>query len=198
MVHPDTLLDGIVEALKNSNAFTGGSYETKELDLDGAQNRLEQPVVVLKPLSSSRVTAWDSDLVGYTTDANGDRTGRIYKAAWNMSIEAHILVASGNENHDARSVGLDFVEALLPFDDQEEGRDLPDPESNDTLDVDHFSVGDGEPDNDIGGVGVRKWRNELDAHFEAFTRKTTDPTVEDIVVEDTQTSGNTVALDESF
>lgn len=196
MTRPDTILDGIVAALKQSTAFDGGGYATRELDLDSENNRLEQPVVVLKPLSSSRVEAWDSDLIGYTTDDAGTRTGRIYAAAWNMAIEAHILVASGHDSLDARSVGLDFVEALLRYDDQQTGDDLPDGDGG-TLDVDHFSIGDGEPDNDIGGVGIRKWRNELEVHFEAFTRKTSDPVITDIVAVDPDSNDDIVIVDGS-
>jgi len=184
MSHPDKVLDGIVEAAKQSSSFDGGGYRTRELDIDDEDARLEQPVVVLKPLSNSRVTSWDSDVVGYETDADGDRTAQVKKAAWNMAVETHILVAVGNDNFDARSVGLDFVSALLPYDTQQDDKPLPDPDTaNGTLDDVSLSIGDGEPDNEIGGVGIRKWRQEVETHFEAFTRTVEYPTITDIVQE---------------
>lgn len=182
MPHPDKVLDGIVEAAKQSSSFSGGGYRTRELDLDDEDARIEQPVVVLKPLSNSRVTSWDTDVVGYETDADGNRTGVVKKAAWNMAIESHILVAVGNDDFDARSVGLDFVSALLPYDTQQDAKPLPDPEGGTLEDV-SLSIGDGEPDNEIGGVGIRKWRQEVETHFEAFTRTVDYPTITDIVQE---------------
>lgn len=188
MATPTDVLDAIVEALEQSPEFDGGSYRTHELDLSGADNRLEQPFVSLKIIGSPRVTDWDSDLVGYVTNAAGDRIGRIYEATWELAIEAHVVVAAGNDDFNVTDLGFGFQQALLRYDAKNGAQPLPSPDGGTVDDVDHFLVGEGDRDDDLAGPGLRRWRQELQATFSAETRRTEDPTVTDIETSDATTS----------
>ncbi|MDY6780941.1 MAG: hypothetical protein SV760_10480, partial [Halobacteria archaeon] len=121
----------------------------------------------------------------------GDRTGRIYEATWEMAIEAHVVVAAANDQYDVTDLGFDFQQALFPYDAKNAPDPLPDPDSTGTLDdVKHFVVGDGESDDDLAGPGKRRWRQELAATFVAETKRTDDPTVTDIQTSDTSETGS--------
>lgn len=187
MATPTDVLDAIVEALQSSAEFDGGSYFTQTIDLDGTNSALEQPVVSVKIVTAPRVTAWDSDLSGYVTDDAGNRIGRVYEAMWEMEAEAHILVAATSD-YDTRTLGQEFQQALFPYDAKHSPKPLPDPDGGTMDDVDHFEVGDGEPDDDLAGPGKRRWRQELAVTFSAETRRTDDPTVTDIETPDAPAS----------
>jgi len=187
MATPTDVLDAIVEAVKQSTAFDGGSYFTQQIDLDGTNSTLEQPVVSVKIVTNPRVTAWDSDLSGYVTNDAGDRVGRIYEATWEMEAEAHILVAAASDL-DTRTLGQEFQQALFPYDAKHSPDPLPDPDGGTMTDISHFEVGDGEPDDDLAGPGKRRWRQELAVTFSAETRRTDYPTVTDISTPDAPAS----------
>jgi hypothetical protein len=183
MATPQDVLDGLVEALKQS-PYPGGSFQTRDLDASGADNRLEQPVTVVKTLATPRLTQWDSDLEGVAIDENGNKLGLVYAAYWDIQVVIHVVVAVGNDNFDARDVGFELQQALMPFDGQNLQRPLPDGSGGDLDDVAPLTIGEGEPDDDLGGPGVRRWRQEISTSFEAQTVQTSSPTVSDIVVND--------------
>lgn len=162
---PEDVLQAIVRALQNSPEFDGGDYITHEADLDGEDNRLEQPFVSLQPIGQVRATEWDSDRVGFTTDANGDRTGRIFRASWEMQVQATIVVAAGNTQLDASTLGGNFQTALLAYDSQQTADPFPDGDGGTVDEIESFTVGDGERDDDLAGPGLRRWRQELAVRF---------------------------------
>jgi len=192
-MNPDEVLQTIVRALKDSTEFDGGDYVTRTPHYEGEDNRLEQPFVSLTPIGTIRASEWDSDRVGFTTDANGDRTGRIFRAYWSMDVEAHIIVAAGNANYNASVLGGNFQNALLPYDKQQEDKAFPDGDGGTVDAIDVFRVGDGERDDDLAGPGLRRWRQELAVEFydERTVSGTTIDTVEtpftkDFTTDDTE------------
>lgn len=189
---PQEVLDAIVEALTQSTAFTGGDYSTEELDPQGAGNRYTQPVVTLQFTGGARADQWNTDLVGYTTDDQGNRTGKIYEPTWeNVGIQADIWVAAGNTQLDATELGGNFKQALYWHDSQ--GPDIPLPDGNGATadDIKEFSVGEGRRQDDLAGPGVRRWRHDLSLTF--VDRVTTDEEYVEVV--DTPTDGSATGGD---
>lgn len=182
---PQEVLDAIVRGLKTSSAFTGGDYSTQELDPAGAGNRFEQPVVTLQPTGTVRADQWNTDLVGYTTDANDNRTGRIFEAIFDMDVQLDIWVAAGNTELDASALGGDLQLALFQYDSQMVDRAFPDGDSGTVDGISKFLVEDGRRQDDLAGPGVRRWRQELASRFRS--RVTTDEDYVEVI--DTPTDG---------
>lgn len=181
----DKVLRAILTAVQQSPEFDGGSFSIEELDLDDGDARVEQPYVELKIISDTRENQFDTDRVGFITDGSGRRTGRIFEETRDASLEAHIVYASGNDNFDTYSLGEDFSTALHPFDSNVDNPlDFPDPDGGTVDDIDHFEVLDGSPDSELGGVGVRKYRQELRVEYRRELFRSDDRTVEKVVVSD--------------
>lgn len=187
MTDPDTVLRGIEEALKDSSVFTGGSYVTEEPDFDGEHNRLDQPVVSLQVVTNPRATEWDSDLAGFTENQSGEKDGKIFEATWEMQVDIFLTIAAANDDYDVKVIGFDLQNALLLYDNKQEGTTLPDPDADPgTLsDVKSVVVGEGVPENDLAGPGLRRWRQELQVTFVSVRTTSGTPIT---VVEPPQTS----------
>lgn len=178
---PQEVLDAIVRGLKESATFSGGDYSTQELDPSGAGNRFEQPIVTLQPTGTVRADQWNTDLVGYTTDANDNRTGRIFEAVFDMDVQLDIWVAAANTDLDASTLGGDLQRALFQHDSSMVDRPFPDGNEGTIDAISEFVVGDGRRQDDLSGPGVRRWRQDLSARF------TSRVTTEDEYVEEVDT-----------
>lgn len=185
MTTPLTVLEGLEEGLSGSSEFSAGSYVLREPDFEGADNRLVQPIVSFQIVDNPRATEWDSDLAGYITDASGARTGRVFEATWEMRLDVFVTIAAGNESYRISSLGHDLQRALLNYDHQQQGEPVPDPDSGGTLDdVEAVVVGNGVPEPDLAGPGLRRWRQELEVTF-VSVRETDDPTITTVTVPQT-------------
>jgi len=193
---PEEVLNTIIRGLRDSAAFTGGDYSTEELDPAGAGNRFEQPIVTLQPTGTIRNDQHNTDLVGYTTDANGNRTGRIFEAIFDMDVQLDIWVAAGNDQLDASELGGDLQRALFWHDSQMIDRPFPDGDGGTVEDIDEFLVEEGRRQDDLSGPGVRRWRQDLSLLF--HDRLTTDePYVETVQTprDGTGSGGDDVAIE---
>lgn len=180
-MRPGEVLEAIARALQQSTQFDGGSYINHLADFEHGDAGLAQPIVELQPVGKVRADAFDSDLVGYTTDQNGDRTGRIFQVDWQMEVQVDIYVAAGNPNLDATRLGYDLETVLLEYDDKQQAKAFPDGDGGTIDDITRFRVGEGRREDDLGGeMGARRWRQDLEAHFRDQT-STSDPTIETVV-----------------
>jgi len=170
---PEEALETIGRALQQSNEFSGGTYLNHLADWEHGDAGLQQPVVEVQPVGRIRSDAHDTDFVGYTTDTNGNPTGRIFQADWEMEVQLDIYVAGGNPNLDETQLGHDLETALLPFDSKRQLKQFPDGNGGTADDIYYFSVGDGRPEPDLGGeMAARRWRQDLMLHF--YDQTTTD------------------------
>lgn len=179
-MRPDEVLNAIIRGLKDASEFQGGDYIAHEMDAEGSDNRLEQPIVTLNVESNPRATEWDSDLVGYWEDDQGQRQGRIFRPSWDMTVDAFVIVAAGNDSLDASALGGKFQNALLNYDSQVLRGDFPDGSGGIVEEIESFTVGDGERQDNLGGPGLRQWRQTLSVTFYHEIR--TDDTVIDTVI----------------
>jgi len=189
---PQEVLDAIVAALENSSQFSAGDYVTQEIDPNGAGNRYDQPIVELQFTGGTRADQWNTDLVGYTTDGAGNRTGKIFEPTWEgVGIQADIWVAAGNTQLDATDLGGDLEQALYRHDSQGPDVSLPDGAGGTADDIEEFLVGEGRRQDDLAGPGVRRWRHDLTVDF--TDRVTTE--AEYVEVVDTPTDGDSTGGD---
>lgn len=182
---PEEVLQAIVRALKDSTKFSGGSYITHEMDAEGADNRLDQPVVALNVEDNPRATDWDSDLVGtYDADGDGLPDGRVFRPTWEMEVDAFVIIAAGNDNLNASVLGGEFQQALLDYDSQMFSKAFPDGSGGVVEEIESFTVGDGQRQDNLGGPGLRQWQQSLSVTWYHEIR-TDDPIIDNIEVAQT-------------
>ena len=162
---PKEVLEALVEGLQQSSAFSGGGYASEQLDLEGINNRLAQPIVVLQPIASVRAEQWNTDLVGFATDDQDRQIGRIYEAIFDADVQIDIWVAAGDDQLDATDLGGDLKRALYRYDSQMVGDPFPDGKGGTVDDIEDFRVGDGRRQDDLSGPGVRRWRQDVSVEF---------------------------------
>lgn len=173
-MQPQQALDAIVRALQQSSTFSAADYLTADPDLSNTNNRLSSPFVAAQPVGTVRVDSMNSDRVGYVTDTDGNRTGRVYEAPFDMDVQLDIYVAAGDDDHDATVLGGDLRDALYVHDAGGPGREFPDGDGGTLSEIRHFDVGSGQRADDLSGPGIRRWRHESEIRFVSRVETTSD------------------------
>lgn len=168
MVRPDTVLNGVKEAIKISDRLPRSTtYSIYEVDQDGNQANLKPPIVELTTTDVPRSSVHNTDLVDYATDEQGNEIGRIYNAKFEMPFQIDVWCAEGH-THDPYDLGSRVRRALYQYDDQQRGDPLPDPDDSSVpLDgVEKFMLNDGGVRNDLSMTpALRRWRQQGEVWF---------------------------------
>lgn len=168
MVRPDTALDGVVTALKESNRLPDATtYSIYEVDSDGGQANLRPPIVEVTTNDVMRSDSHNTDLVGMETDNAGNEIGYIFNAQFEMPFQIDVWTAEGGD-YDPHELGEAVRYALYQYDDQQRGLPLPDPNdpSTNLSEVEKFTMGDGGIRNDLSMTpALRRWRQTGDIWF---------------------------------
>lgn len=168
MVRPDTALESVVTALKESGRLPDSTtYSIYELDADGGQANLRPPIVEITTTDVVRSDPHNTDLTGMATDNNGNEIGYIFTAKFEMPFEIDVWTAEGG-SYDPHEIGEHVRYALYQYDDQQYGDPLPDPDAPDTTlgEVEKFMMGDGQVRNDLSMTpALRRWRQTGEVWF---------------------------------
>lgn len=163
---PGTVIDAVLKAVKQSgNLPTDTAYLDHQPDMAGEDAGVSLPVVSVHPLSNIRLNRFNTDKVGYTTDSDGNRTGRVYHAEYTLDLQLDVWTAAGS-SHDAETLGQQVWDALYQHDDAGPDKPLPHPDqSGATLDaVWRFKLRRGETAHDLtASPTLRRWRMDLGA-----------------------------------
>jgi len=168
MARPDTVLDGVVTALKESDRLPDSTtYSIYELDSDGGQANLRPPVVEVTTTDVVRSSAHNTDFVEYATDTQGNEIGRIFRSKFEMPFQIDVWTAEGGQ-YDPHEIGEEVRYALYQYDDQQRGDPLPDPSDPSTKldEVVKFMMSDGGVRNDLSMTpALRRWRQTGEVWF---------------------------------
>lgn len=168
MVRPDTALESVVTALKESNRLPDAtSYSIYEVDSDGGQSNLRPPIVEITTNDVVRSDPHNTDLVGMATDDAGNEIGRIYESNFEMPIQIDVWTAEGGQ-YDMHEIGEAVRYALYQYDDRQRGKPLPDPDdpTRSLADIERFTISDGGIRNDLSMTpALRRWRQTGDVWF---------------------------------
>lgn len=168
MVRPDTALNAIATALKESGRLPEATtYSVYEIDSDGSQANLRPPIVEITTNDVVRSNSHNTDLVDYATDDNGNDIGRIYEARFEMPVQIDVWTAEQGE-YDPYEIGQAVRYALYQYDTQQRGDPLPDPtDPTQTVpEVSRFMMGDGGVRNDLSMTpALRRWRQSAEMWF---------------------------------
>lgn len=182
MVRPQQIMESMTTALASSGELPPEvTYATTEIDQTGAQANVRPPILELSVIDSIRVRPHNTDLVGYVTDDDDNRVGRIFDAQFELSLQIDVWTANG-DGYDPYEIGQDVRSVLYLYDDHMGGALFPDPDdTTQTLGgIEYFTVGDGSVANDLSMTpALRRWRQTATVWFHERVSTTAD-TIEDI------------------
>lgn len=184
------------------NTIEQGSYLNaineiiiREVDFEGEDSAIKSPFMEITVVSNVQSDPHDTNLVGYETDANGNRTGRIFSASFELDLQMDIYVAAGDAGHDATDLGTELFRALRKHDEREQSLPLPDSDGNPLDDVTHFRLGDGDRNDDLSmSPSIRRWTKEARLSFKDDV-STSEPYVKTVQVQNEATGGTTTAIE---
>jgi hypothetical protein len=202
MVRPDTALEGVVTALKESGRLPSATtYSVYEIDQDGGQSNLRPPIVEVTTRTVVRSAPHNTDQIGFATDDNGNQIGRIYRSKFEMPVEIDVWTAEGGD-YDPHEIGEAVRYALYQYDDQQRGDPLPDPDDPSTSlsEIEKFTMGDGGVRNDLSMTpALRRWRQTGEVWFHETVNTAEEYGSENFVVnvvtpseDDITTDGDTI------
>ena len=168
MARPDTVLNSIVTALKESERLPHATtYSIYEIDTDGGQSNLRPPIVEVTTQNVLRAQPHNTEQIGFAKDDDGNFVGRIYKATFEAPLEIDIWTAEG-DSHDQHELAESVRYALYQYDTNQRADPLPDPSdpSQALDDVSRFVLDDGSMRNDLSMTpALRRWRLTGDVWF---------------------------------
>jgi hypothetical protein len=160
MVRPQELIDGVLYSLKNSSDIpSDANFIGYEPDIDSQSIKL--PLIEVSPVTQQVVSDINSDFVGYKTDSNGDRIGRVYDSLYTMQLTVSVWTAHGSK-YSPRDM-MDSVRDAL-YDHETAGPDLPlrKPDGSEIDEVWSFQMSEGEQNDDLGtSPTLRRWEQNL-------------------------------------
>lgn len=196
MVRPDTTLDSVVTAIKESDRLPSATtYSIYELDSDGGQANLRPPIVEITTEDVVRSDPHNTELVGYATDDAGNQIGYIFQSDFEMPFQIDVWTAEGGD-YDPHELGEAVRYALYEYDDQQYGKPLPDPDDPSTnLDeVEKFMMGDGGVRNDLSMTpALRRWRQAGEVWFHETINTAVEYGAEDFVYRVISGDGDVIA-----
>lgn len=132
----------------------------------GDENRdVKLPAVVLQPLSSVRLTRFNTDRADYLygEDDEGSEVivGRVFISEYTMSVQLDIWTAAGS-SYDERELGEKLYDALYVHDSHGPEQSFLDEDGEPIESIWRFRIDDSEPANDLTGTPtLRRWRQDV-------------------------------------
>lgn len=165
MTAPSDVLDHIQRALEDNGGIPSSvSYLTHEADSDGADADVKLPIVQITPVSSARIRAFNTDKVGYTTDNNGNQTGIVYDAEYEMMVQVDVLSVDDRTDsaEEIDPLTNSVRTALYEYDSAGPGKLFEDSDGNPDEDVWQVELDEGERADDTAMTPpLRRWSQDL-------------------------------------
>lgn len=149
-----------------------------EADLESEDANVAMPTLEIQLTNNDRVHLHNTDLVGWTTDVDGNKAGRVYHAEYELTLEINIWTAAGGD-HDANELGNKLRNALYQYASHGPGQKFTYDDGERIDDIFRFEISTGARADDlIQTPTVRRWRQEVELWaYEEFT------TTEDYIVD---------------
>lgn len=141
MATPKDVLTGLSTAMEQEvpDLTTALSREA-----DSTDNEVEWPHGEIIIVSNIRADQWNTDLVDYATDSNGNRIGYIYEAKFNAEFQLNVWTAVPSDNWDIQTLGSKLERGMRRYDDNRKYPDsLPDGNGSTLSEVNPLRIVDG-------------------------------------------------------
>lgn len=133
-----------------------------EADTSSEDADVDLPLLEMQPVEVENVIVDNTDLIGWTTDANGNRTGRIYASDYEMRMTLDIWT-SADDGFDPDDLGERLREALYPYSSYGPQQPFLDGDDAPIEDITYFRLGTGERIDDLLQTPtVRRWSQEVE------------------------------------
>lgn len=181
MVTPLEALNRLKYGLEQSGELPDSvTYIVQEADFDGTNANLKLPVIQLTPVTSARITDFNTDQVSVVEDDNGNAIGRRFHAEYQMTIQIDVLTVDGRTRDDEsiQSLSDSIRRALYQYDSAGIDNPVPDKNGKATDSIWRFVSNQGQrADDESMNPTLRRWRQDVDLwSYEEFT------TTEDYIV----------------
>ena len=163
MVSPRDAMETVARAVAQSGKLPSEmSLLLQEADAGADDADVDLPLLEVTPVEVDNVVVHNTDLVGYITDTNGNRTGRIYYSEYEMSISFDIWTTK-NDGYDPDDLGENLREALYPYSSYGPQQPFLDDEQNPIDQITYFRLDTGERTDDLlQTLTVRRWTQEVE------------------------------------
>jgi hypothetical protein len=156
-------MEAVTRSVANSGELPAEiSVLLQEADTSSDDADVDLPLLEVTPIDVENVVVNNSDLVGFITDDNGNRTGRIYYSEYEMRIQLD-LWTTRNDGYDPDDLGESLRDALYPYSSYGPQQSFLDDEQNPIDQITYFRLGTGERVDDlIQTPTVRRWSQEVE------------------------------------
>jgi len=163
MVAPRTTMETIATAVAKSGKLPSEmSLLLQEADAASDDADVDLPLLEVTPVEVDHVVVNNTDLVGYVTDDDGNRTGRIYYSEYEMTVQLDIWTTK-NDGYDPDDLGARLRRALYPYSSYGPQQEFVDDDNNPIDQITYFRLGSGERTDDlIQTPTVRRWSQEVE------------------------------------
>lgn len=163
MTSPREAMEAVARAIANSRELPADmSVLLQEADAESDDSDVDLPLLEIQPVDVDNVIVSNTDLVGYLTDDNGNRTGRIFYSDYEMTIELNIWTIA-DDGYDPDDLGERLRSALYPYSSYGPQQKFPDEQGNGIDQITYFRLGTGERTDDlIQTPTVRRWSQEVE------------------------------------
>lgn len=163
MVTPRDSMEAVARAVAESGELPSEmSLLLHEADSANDDADIELPLLEVQPNGVDNVIVHNDDFVGYVTDTNGNRVGRVYYSEFEMDITLDIwTVADGG--YDVDDLGERLRDALYPYSSYGPQQKFFDENFNPIDQITYFRIGDGDRVDDLLQTPtVRKWSQSVE------------------------------------
>jgi len=163
MVAPRDAMETVARSVAQSGKLPSEmSLLLQEADATADDADVDLPLLEITPVEVNNVVVHNTDLVGYVTDSNGNRTGRIYFSEYEMTISLDIWTTK-NDGYDPDDLGEALRDALYPYSSYGPQQPFLDDEQNPIDQITYFRLANGERTDDlIQTPTVRRWSQEVE------------------------------------
>lgn len=138
MATPDDVLEGVAAAMETavSDLTTALNREA-----DPTDNTVQFPHGDITTVSNNREDPWNTDVVGYATDDEGNNVGYLLDAKFEMELQCNVWIAVPSQDWDIQSLGRDLERGLRKYDiNRRQPAPLPDGSGGVMSDVSNFRI----------------------------------------------------------
>lgn len=163
MVSPRESMEAVARAVAQSgNLPSELSLLLQEADESNDDADVDLPLLEIRPQTVDFVRIDNTDFVGFTTDADGNQTGRIYFSEYEMGIELNLWTTEG-DGYDPDDLGRRLRDALYQYSSYGPASEFTDESGNPLEAITYFHLDEGERDDGLFSTPtVRRWSQEVE------------------------------------